>query len=363
MIRAIIVEDEKPTLNRLKRQINAGGVAETVGAFTRPAEALEFLKDNSVDAAFLDIEMPGMSGLELAERITDMQPEVSVVFITAYNQYAVEAFRLNAIDYLLKPVTDALLLESLARVKREIRPRASAEPLSIKCFGKFTVRAGEGEINFRTEKTKELLAFLIAQNGAFVSRDAILDNLWEGFDGDRALINFNSTLYNLRKAFLPFRSDVRIIYESGCYRLSAENMRCDYWEFYRAAEEKEPVTQENKTELENAVSLYSGEYFAGLNSLWTVQKRFRSSNLYVGLITRLAGFYLNTGDTKRAYGILNEGLEKEPLNRELNYLIIKLLISDNERTKAERYYGAYKEALLKLYKEMPDEGIRKLMKN
>lgn len=361
MIRAIIVDDERPTLNRLKRQINDSGMAETVGAFTRPAEALEFLKDNSIDTAFLDIEMAGINGLELAARITDMQPWIAVVFVTAYNQYAVEAFRLNAIDYLLKPVTVELLNEALTRVAKEIKPQISSGRLTVKCFGKFTALAGEEKINFRTEKTKELLAFLITQNG-FVSRDTILDSLWDDFEGDRALVNFNSTLYSLRKALLPFQNSIRVIYESGCYRILAENIDCDYSEFYRIAKKNEMITQENRIELEKSLVLYGGEYLAGVSSLWVMQKKFSAADLYAGLLMKLVHFYVSNGDREKAYGRIMEGLTKEPINRELNYELIKLLLEDNENIKAERYYNAYKEALQKQFKETPDNDFKKLMK-
>lgn len=361
MITTIIVDDERPTLNRLERQINDSRLAEVSGAFTRPLEALEFLKENSVDAAYLDIELPGINGLELAVRITDLHPGIAVVFVTAYNQYAVEAFRLNAIDYLLKPVTNELLKESLVRVAKEIKPRISSGRLIIKCFGKFTAFADETKINFRTEKTKELLAFLIAQNGTFVSRDLILDSIWESFEGDRALVNFNTTLYNLRKALLPFGKTARIIFESGCYCLPAENIDCDYFDFCKLAEKKETVTAGTITEFEKALSLYTGEYLAGFGSLWAVQKKLRAQDQYGGLLMRLVNFHLSSGDKEKAYAQLLDGLEKEPISRELNYCLIKLLLEDNERIKAERYYTAYKEALQKQFNETPDDGFKRLI--
>lgn len=363
MIRAIIVDDEKPTLNRLKRQINDSEVAEVVKTFSKSIEVLEFLKDNPIDVAFLDIEMPGINGLELASRINDIQPLVNIVFITAYNQYAVEAFRLNAIDYLLKPVTNELLKESLMRVVSQLKPQISNERLTINCFGKFSVFAGNEKINFRTEKTKELLAFLITQNGTFVSRETILDSMWEEFDGDRALINFNSTLYNLRKALINFNNNIKIVFESGCYRIFMENVDCDYLSFCKIAQKKEPIMKDNKSTQEKVLSLYSGEYLAGINSFWVMQKKFFTANIYVELIIKLVNFYLVYNDKVKAYTLLINGLTKEPVSRELNYYLIKLFLADNEKINAERYYNAYKDALLKQFKETPDSDFKKLMKN
>ena len=89
------------------------------GCFTEPLAALELLKKNTVDAVFLDIEMPETDGLELAGRILDLQGKIAVVFVTAYNDYAVEAFRLNALDYLMKPAEEDRIRETLNRIIEE----------------------------------------------------------------------------------------------------------------------------------------------------------------------------------------------------------------------------------------------------
>jgi two-component system, LytTR family, response regulator len=116
MIKAIIVDDEQPALDKLEKLLKDSGLISVEGTFTEPTEALSFLKKTQVDAVFLDIEMPDTDGIELAIRILDIQERISVVFVTAYNQYAVEAFRLNAIDYLMKPVTSERLEETLGRI-------------------------------------------------------------------------------------------------------------------------------------------------------------------------------------------------------------------------------------------------------
>ena len=115
MIRVYLVDDEPLALKRLTRLLNQTGRAEIIGSTTDPAEAIKYLTKNPVDALFLDIQMPGMNGFELLAKLPG-QP--SVVFTTAFDQYALNAFEVNSIDYLLKPIEAAHLDRALTKLER-----------------------------------------------------------------------------------------------------------------------------------------------------------------------------------------------------------------------------------------------------
>jgi two-component system LytT family response regulator len=114
-LRAFLVDDEPLARTRLSRLLGATGRVEIVGQAGDATEALAALERVPADVVFLDIHMPGMSGLELARRLP-AGPEV--VFTTAYDQHALEAFETSAVDYLLKPVERARLARALDRVER-----------------------------------------------------------------------------------------------------------------------------------------------------------------------------------------------------------------------------------------------------
>lgn len=104
MLRAITVDDELQNLLLLKRFVEETGQAEVVAQFTDPLSLLEKVGEINPDVIFMDIEMPVMSGLELAEKVVPICKDVQIVFVTAYSHYAIDAFRVNAVDYLLKPI-------------------------------------------------------------------------------------------------------------------------------------------------------------------------------------------------------------------------------------------------------------------
>ena len=133
MMRAYLVDDEPLAIKRLTRMLDATDRVEIVGSTNDPQTALEFLRGHPVDVLFLDIQMPGLSGFELLDQI---HPQPLVIFTTAYDRYALEAFDVNSIDYLLKPIEPERLdraLDKLERLVAQPRPdiRALARELAV----------------------------------------------------------------------------------------------------------------------------------------------------------------------------------------------------------------------------------------
>src|SRR6185436_20342571 len=125
-MRAYLVDDERLATEGLKRMLEATGRVTIAGTAADPEEALAFLQRNAVDVLFLDIQMPGLTGFELLERLGT---NVAVVFTTAFDRYAIEAFGVNSIDYLLKPVEPERLdrtLDKLERFSGQPRPDVRA---------------------------------------------------------------------------------------------------------------------------------------------------------------------------------------------------------------------------------------------
>ena len=122
-MQAFLVDDEPLALSRLERLLRADGRVQAMAKFTDPFAALEAIRAKPPDLLFLDIEMPELTGFELLKRLVE-QP--AVIFTTAYDRYALEAFEANTIDYLLKPVEPARLGLALAKIER-LRNVASGE--------------------------------------------------------------------------------------------------------------------------------------------------------------------------------------------------------------------------------------------
>jgi len=362
LLRTIIVDDEPPALGRLEKLLTDSSMATVEGKFTEALEALDYLKNNQVDAVFLDIEMPDMDGIELASRIIDLQEKTAIVFVTACNQYAVEAFHLNALDYLLKPVSADRLKESLNRIIEEKGILLPSGRIHINCFGKFGVFVGEEEVKFRTEKAQELLAFLINNKGGYVSRSKIIDNLWEDFEGDRAIAHLNTTLHNVKKALLQYGIHINVIYDTGSYRMDADGVSCDYLQFRDFILTVGAVSGNNILDFEKAAALYSGEYLSGWDFEWIEGKRLQMEEEYVQLLLAISNYYLEIGDYQSAVKWLKIGLQQEPLHRELNYRLIEALLLCKEQVIAMKYFKIFSNGLMKKSGMEPDEDFQRMMR-
>jgi len=115
MIKTFIVDDEPLALERLRRMLQATGRVDIAGVYTDPVEAVEQIRWSRPELLFLDIHMPELSGFEL---LSELEQQPLVVFTTAYDEHALEAFQVNSIDYLLKPIEPAHLERALAKAER-----------------------------------------------------------------------------------------------------------------------------------------------------------------------------------------------------------------------------------------------------
>jgi two-component system LytT family response regulator len=124
VMKAFLVDDEALALKRLQRMLAVTGRVEIAGTSTDPVEAVEAILKTKPDVLFLDIEMPGMTGFQMLSEL-DPQQQPLIVFTTAYDQYALEAFGVNSVDYLLKPIEAPQLARALDKVDRM---RGGTEP-------------------------------------------------------------------------------------------------------------------------------------------------------------------------------------------------------------------------------------------
>ncbi len=164
-----MVDDEKPARDEMKALLEEAGGVEIVAEASSTKEAIERLQDNPCDVLFMDINMPDATGLQLASALQQIKMPPSVVFATAYSQYAVEAFEVKATDYLLKPVELERLKAAIEKVEQEIHVQANLKrSKSIPCekSGK-KVFIPTADIRYCT--ARDDYAYVVTKDGRFFS--------------------------------------------------------------------------------------------------------------------------------------------------------------------------------------------------
>ncbi|UJF33981.1 response regulator [Paenibacillus hexagrammi] len=135
MLRAIIVDDEELSVKLLNNFLSGNGEIEVCHTFHHSLEAYEYVKSNPIHVAFLDISMPGIDGMGLSSLLHDLDPSIDVVFVTAHDDYAVRAFDMSALDYIMKPVDPQRLAKTLDKIRKKHRGGAAGslmEPEQVK---------------------------------------------------------------------------------------------------------------------------------------------------------------------------------------------------------------------------------------
>ena len=120
VIRTVVVDDERPARNELCFLLEQLEEVDVVGQASNGIDAMDVIREQKPDLVLLDIQMPGRTGFEVTRELLVREVDTQIVFVTAYDQYAIEAFEVNAVDYLLKPVEARRLQQSIERVKRQL---------------------------------------------------------------------------------------------------------------------------------------------------------------------------------------------------------------------------------------------------
>lgn len=226
---ALAVDDEKPMLNSLLKAVGASADIDSVTGFNLCSKALEWVEENTVDIAFLDISMRGMGGLALAERILELQPACKIVFCTGYAEYAVDAFGLHVSGYLMKPITAEAVQAEIDHVKGQ---KAKERLLTVKCFGNFEVYANREPLVFKRPKTKEVLAYLVDRNGSGATAKEICAVLWNDSGDDKKNRNYLYQLLNdLRTALKEVNAESVLVKTSTTYAVDVGRLDCDYYSY------------------------------------------------------------------------------------------------------------------------------------
>ena len=225
-MRIIAVDDEKIALEALAGAIKAIVTEDEVVTFRYSEDALEYAKQNLCDIAFLDIEMVGMSGVELAEELKKLNSEINIVFCTGYGGYRGAAFDLHASGYLMKPITPEKIKRELENLRRPISVK---KKLKVQTFGNFEVYIDGKPLYFKYRRTKELLAYLIDRVGSMCSVGEIIGILFEDESGREDYFQ------KLRRDLISTLDDVgcseAIVHKRGMLGVAVTEIQCDYYDY------------------------------------------------------------------------------------------------------------------------------------
>lgn len=243
-MKVLLIDDEELQLLRLEKEARlAFGEKAEFFTFSNPLEAIKELGNTMIDVAFLDIEMPGMNGIMLAKALKKINPLINIIFVTAYDNYALEAYKLHASGYLSKPVSASKIKEEIEALRYPI-VLDSDKKIQVKCFGNFEIFYQGQPIKFAYQKSKELFAYLIDREGSAINVNELNAVLWEE-DHPSYLRNL---IADIQQTLKSYNSGDIFVKQRNQYSIDVNKIYCDAYEYKKGNP--------------NAIRLYRGEYMS-----------------------------------------------------------------------------------------------------
>ncbi|MBR5202098.1 MAG: response regulator [Clostridia bacterium] len=249
-MKIMIVDDERIASEELYDICLSHSSIKSVNVFNNPAEALFFISENSdIDIAFLDIEMPVMTGLELAKKINEINKSTKIIFVTGFKEYAYDAFKVNAIGYILKPYDDETVFNEIEKAEAFKNVTTGLE-VTIKTFGYFDIFVNKKPVYFSSAKAKEFMALLVDRQGSSVSTEQAIAVLWPDRNYDESVQSlFRKVLRSLRNSLSDAGIIDILIDERNQRSIDITKFKCDYYQFI-----KDPHSN---------LDTFRGEYMSG----------------------------------------------------------------------------------------------------
>lgn len=234
-MRVIAVDDEMESLSNFLIQIIEDTRVEYKFFLDNPLDSIDYCSNNHVDAAFLDIRMPQINGIELAQKLIKISPEIKIIFITGFTYDEEEIKKTlneNLLGFCYKPFDSDKLNYFI-----NIIASKGESKINIKTFGPFDLFLNGHAVNFKSTKAKELLALLVAYNGSTLTMSDAITHLWPNKDVELAKKLYRDAVWRLRKALKDCGISGIIKFEKAKTNIRTEGIECDYWDYLNGKKE------------------------------------------------------------------------------------------------------------------------------
>jgi len=370
-LKTILVDDEPLALQHLAEELERIGGWEIIGKYRNPKIALEHIDQDRPQVLFLDIEMPEMNGIILAERALEICPDVIIIFVTVFEEYAVKAFDLNAQDYILKPLHPDRLIQATSRVVQRLQRQknglaSSSECVKVHMFRSLQFeRSGQAPITprWKTWKAQELFALLLHYRGKPVRKQMLLDHLWPDIEWKKGITQLYTAIYQIRKLLQEERINIGIANCDEGYRLDLNDIALDIEEWENRLNKAPNVSENNLMFHKELAGRYRGDYLMEYAYIWAETEKRRLRAVWLQHVKRIADHLIDRSlyeEAARHYLQAQVVLPQE----ETFYLELMLIFARlGDREAVESQYELLTSMLRQHYDVLPKEEVQTWFNN
>lgn len=370
-MKVFIADDEPLALRSMEKLIKEIDGIEVIGKFQDPRLIVDAVIKERPDLIFLDIEMPVLSGLEIAERLLQLELGIKIVFVTAFSEYAVNAFELNALDYLMKPVRKDRVIKALNRIRDTLDPPGSADftreaAFRLRLFQSLQIEYPLQEpqpLRWRTAKAQELFIYLLQRNGQTVRKDTLITIIWPDYDLDKAYTNLYTTVYQLRKTINQLSLNIRIISGDEGYMLDKGEVLIDVEEWEKGIEQLSTITADNIMLHHEIMRLYRDSYLKEYDYEWADNERQRLSLLWFNHAVLITDFLMGKLDYGAAITLCHKIQEVQPYAGYSYFILMKIYAALGDGVAVKDHFERFSNLLAAELNELPESHIIEWFEN
>ncbi len=337
------------------------------GEFQDRSAALDNLHKYKPEVVFCDLDMDGINVSLFMDALKEQAPKAAIVFISSCNSFAVKAFEISAMDYIIKPFTKERFNNTMKRIYAYRNYLKDRQDIKILCFNnqlEIINNSTKTHMKWRTKKAKELFTYLLYKNGKRLSKHELVDTIFEGSsDEKKALNNLYVTVYYIRNQLEEFGLDTSRFFISENYTVDVDEGLCDYVDFDNFLNKIITIDGTNIDSIEKMIHLFNGAFLEDEDYPWLYEMRESFELKYEDFMLKLADYYIFSGELKKAEGVLQKFICINPISDEAHNRLLELYIYEDNKEKFLKQYQKYVIIMKEEFLTFPDKKFHSFYKS
>lgn len=362
-MKTIIIDNEHKAVELISQVFSEVETFNLIGDYPGSSDRVGEIIKQAPDVIFIEVELKVVNGIELAKKIKENCENVEIVLMSNKKEYAVQAFEIEAMDYVMKPLNKGRLDITLKRLqdlmeKHEYESQqlmvCSFQNLQFKCVNKNEYI----DVKWRTKKTQELFAYLLFYQDKPVRKDLLIDAIWSYVDAEKGQTLLYSAIYQIRRTLKEMHSSIEILNSDNSYTLKLNQVKYDVREWELAMDQLPELNAVTLPEYIRVIKMYDGDYLHELDYLWAESERDILQSIWTYHIQKVV-YYLEENesymDMIRIYRYM---IEVSPHNEDAYFELMKLANNMNNNEAVIQYYQKLESMLRAEFSTKPDIKIR-----
>jgi two-component SAPR family response regulator len=366
-VKVMLVDDEPAMLLAMRRLLSKMEGVELVGSFQSAKEALHFVQQEKVELAFLDIKIAEDNGLELARNLRLINRTLDIVFTTSHSEFAMQAFDVYPLDYMVKPISRLRLAQTIAQAANrhsaflDNGEESIFKPLMVRGLGCFEVSDNQGRtVKWISKKSMELFAYLLVNQGRGTTRTRILEDIFPEMPLKNAETYLHTAIYQIRKVLSPNGLKEMVLSVQDQYRVNVDLAEVDFIQFEQDIKALAEINPANAAAAIKLEKQYTGELFEDKSFEWVAMERERLAIMYDSLAKRLASWLAAEKRYREAALIARRLVSRNEFEEDSNVLLLRILGAMGDRQSLYSCYERYTQLLQQELGIHPSDEIREI---